>query len=1057
MLTLIVSNGQQKGRVLYVIADTKATLGRSVKGPYRLPDSRISRKHARIELADDRHWTITDLESSNGTFVNGQRIALPARLQEGDQLQLGRLSLVVANIAKEHPHPQPETGPALNEQANTAVDQAAEVQPSEPSDNQSVAVVEQQPTEDNIADQLPPIELEPTTDEVTDVVAEQTAEESDVELADELDTQGDEDRTDDDLIVTESADEDDDDVLLPIPVSTETDDDAVAQAEPGTSETQAYEQALEPDEITAETDEPSISIEESGEDVPEQEDVTAQASDQLAQDADDVQADEPVDDDAVAALSAMQEDSELSDLAEAEHDAPADDAATVDIQEQVPVEAEDLTATVDRDNTQADLVDEPMASDGHEIDLATEDEALADLDEQGVDAPVDAVVAEEPDQQEALAQDAPSEPEEQSQADVPDTTPSVNPDAVTSTLVEDDQHENPLDQISFPVNIEPLEEEAVGDFVDDFVSQFSEQPAEETADDEPGDQTGDDVGQVVAGAATQPQESQLPADDVVDVDVADDAIRDAQVVEQNEPTVEADPVEIVAGHEDGLLDEAGEQQGSDDRAIEPTKHEEPADDADLESPAFARTVVEPSTVDESLPIHETPPSRRPSDRRHRPEPRRKAGGRRKLWVGAGTLVLLVVSAVGVALILQGQFGVPAIGFANWTGSAENNAPNPPVDHNSANQGTQTQGQDRTAANNSTVDDRQRLIARPVLPLSEFEADRSQSSNDTDPTPDQSPSADQSNPPTVDTSAQQPEPRPVTTDQTGTGETDIAIDDGPTLVGSTALDGRLRNPTAVQPDSGDNADNTQTTPDNTTSDQTDAATADTPNDPSDDIAMVDPSTLPIPDQIEPATPASDSGDVTEQQTKAAAAGKQPSVAFLVDASGSLVDTLPQVIEHLSFRIGKLSSKQTFTVIFFRKGQAIEVQPAGMRLATPEDRQLVRKWIAPWSGNVKTFGKSDPAKAIELALHYKVDQIYILSDDSFGRRLQTEQSESMADQLTRIIGEQPVQVHTIQFFYDDPDGVMQDIAEQFDGTYEFVAPSEMPKGSSTDLLSEIQSLP
>jgi adenylate cyclase len=63
-------------------------IGRSMQATVRLSDPEVSRKHSRMER-DGHDYLLIDLGSSNGTFVNGQRIAEPTRLREGDEVQIG--------------------------------------------------------------------------------------------------------------------------------------------------------------------------------------------------------------------------------------------------------------------------------------------------------------------------------------------------------------------------------------------------------------------------------------------------------------------------------------------------------------------------------------------------------------------------------------------------------------------------------------------------------------------------------------------------------------------------------------------------------------------------------------------------------------------------------------------------------------------------------------------------------------------------------------------------------------------------------------------------------
>ena len=66
-------------------------LGRSADNSIQLPDSNISRYHAFLGSDDEGQVRLTDLGSTNGTFVNGRRLPedTPVRIQDGDRLQFG--------------------------------------------------------------------------------------------------------------------------------------------------------------------------------------------------------------------------------------------------------------------------------------------------------------------------------------------------------------------------------------------------------------------------------------------------------------------------------------------------------------------------------------------------------------------------------------------------------------------------------------------------------------------------------------------------------------------------------------------------------------------------------------------------------------------------------------------------------------------------------------------------------------------------------------------------------------------------------------------------------
>jgi len=71
------------------------TLGRAGQNDLVLEgDEFASARHARIEVRGDGAW-VQDLESTNGTFVNGSRVAGAQRLGAGDVLRVGETDLLV--------------------------------------------------------------------------------------------------------------------------------------------------------------------------------------------------------------------------------------------------------------------------------------------------------------------------------------------------------------------------------------------------------------------------------------------------------------------------------------------------------------------------------------------------------------------------------------------------------------------------------------------------------------------------------------------------------------------------------------------------------------------------------------------------------------------------------------------------------------------------------------------------------------------------------------------------------------------------------------------------
>ena len=64
-------------------------IGRASKNELPIDQESVSRHHARITL-HARTYQIEDLQSTNGTFVNDERVALRRTLKDGDQIRVGR-------------------------------------------------------------------------------------------------------------------------------------------------------------------------------------------------------------------------------------------------------------------------------------------------------------------------------------------------------------------------------------------------------------------------------------------------------------------------------------------------------------------------------------------------------------------------------------------------------------------------------------------------------------------------------------------------------------------------------------------------------------------------------------------------------------------------------------------------------------------------------------------------------------------------------------------------------------------------------------------------------
>ena len=94
-VTFLVLEGIDKGRV-YRQLTVPVTIGREEGNGLRLNDERVSRYHAKVQ-SEDGDVILTDLESTNGTRVNGSTIQI-RRLRAGDQVSIGRTLLLFGTM-----------------------------------------------------------------------------------------------------------------------------------------------------------------------------------------------------------------------------------------------------------------------------------------------------------------------------------------------------------------------------------------------------------------------------------------------------------------------------------------------------------------------------------------------------------------------------------------------------------------------------------------------------------------------------------------------------------------------------------------------------------------------------------------------------------------------------------------------------------------------------------------------------------------------------------------------------------------------------------------------
>jgi len=98
---LSMRSGPKPG-MTFPLEQEETLVGRDLANDIPISDAEVSRRHARFILQDDTVF-IEDLGSTNGTFLNGERISTPKQLRAGDVITLGESIVMVFEKATYDP------------------------------------------------------------------------------------------------------------------------------------------------------------------------------------------------------------------------------------------------------------------------------------------------------------------------------------------------------------------------------------------------------------------------------------------------------------------------------------------------------------------------------------------------------------------------------------------------------------------------------------------------------------------------------------------------------------------------------------------------------------------------------------------------------------------------------------------------------------------------------------------------------------------------------------------------------------------------------------------
>jgi predicted component of type VI protein secretion system len=123
---LILQTGPEAGKE-FTLEKAEVFMGRDTNNDIMINDPEISRRHARL-IREGDDYLYEDLGSTNGTFIQGQRLAAPTLLKHGMILTIGERVMISYMIAMSDPF----ATVAVSRPAATAVPQQASAVPEPP-------------------------------------------------------------------------------------------------------------------------------------------------------------------------------------------------------------------------------------------------------------------------------------------------------------------------------------------------------------------------------------------------------------------------------------------------------------------------------------------------------------------------------------------------------------------------------------------------------------------------------------------------------------------------------------------------------------------------------------------------------------------------------------------------------------------------------------------------------------------------------------------------------------------------------------------------------------
>jgi hypothetical protein len=161
------------------------------------------------------------------------------------------------------------------------------------------------------------------------------------------------------------------------------------------------------------------------------------------------------------------------------------------------------------------------------------------------------------------------------------------------------------------------------------------------------------------------------------------------------------------------------------------------------------------------------------------------------------------------------------------------------------------------------------------------------------------------------------------------------------------------------------------------------------------------------------------------------GNARKIAFVCDASGSMISKFASLKNQLTNAIEGLKAIQSFSVIFFQDNNALALDKDSLVIANQDNKRKAYSFL----DNVTTSSTSDPMPGIRMAFKQAPELVYLLTDGDFP------DNKLVLAEIRKLNSSHKVHINTIAFVNEkdtetDFKDLLQTIAKENGGTYKLV---------------------